>query len=68
MMTNKEKFEQFERELAAREQFSEKEVFAIYNSLHKYALDLGLLTDENIWEGFEGTLRIARAINDFKQD
>ncbi len=63
MITNRDKLNEFERELARKENLSHKEALAIYDMLYKEAVALGAISHENIWEGFEATLRIARAIN-----
>ena len=52
MIKNKHKLNEFYRELEAKEKLSYKE-----------ALALGAISHENIWDGFEVDLRIARAIN-----
>ncbi len=66
MITNKDKLNEFERELARKENLSHKEALAIYDMLHKEAVALGAISHENIWDGFDAVLRIARAINGLK--
>jgi hypothetical protein len=63
MITNKDKVNEFERELARKENLSHKEALAIYDMLYEEAVALGAISHENIWDGFEAVLRIARAIN-----
>ena len=63
MIRNKRKLDEFYRKLEAEENLSYKEALRIYDALHKEALALGAISHENIWEGFEAVLRIARAIN-----
>lgn len=63
MIRNSDKLNEFERELIRKENLSHKEALAIYEALHNEAVALGVISSENIWEGFEATLRIARAIN-----
>lgn len=46
-----------------QESLSHKEALAIYEALHEEALSLGAINSENILEGIETDLRIARAIN-----
>ncbi len=63
MIRNRHKLEEFYRELIRTENISHKQALAIYESLHKEAVALGAISHENIWDGFEAVLRIARAIN-----
>lgn len=63
MIRNKRKLDEFYRKLDAEENLSYKEAVRIYDSLHKEAVALGAISHENIWDGFEAVLRIARAIN-----
>jgi hypothetical protein len=66
MITNRDKLNEFERELARKENLSHKEALAIYDMLYKEAFALGAISHENIWDGFEAVLRIARAVNGLK--
>lgn len=63
MIRNKRKLDEFYRKLEAEENLSYKEALRIYDALHKEALALGAISHENIWDGFDAILRIARAIN-----
>lgn len=63
MIRNKRKLEEFYRKLDAEENLSYKEALRIYDALHKEALALGAISHENIWDGFDAVLRIARTIN-----
>ena len=63
MIRNKRKLDEFYRKLEAEENLSYKEALRIYDALHKEALALGAISHENIWDGFDAVLRIARAIN-----
>lgn len=56
MIPNKDKLNEFERELARKENLS-----------HKEAVALGAISHENIWDGFEVDLRIARAMGRLKR-
>ena len=67
MIRNKRKLDEFYRELDAKENLSYKEALRIYDALHKEAVSLGAISHENIWDGFESVLRIARAINGLKR-
>jgi len=53
----------FYRKLMEQENLSHKEALAIYEALHREALSLGVINSENILEGLETDLRIAKAIN-----
>jgi hypothetical protein len=68
MIRNRTKVDKFYRKLDADEKLSYKEAVAIYEALHKEAVALGAIRHENIWEGFEVDLRIARAINRLSND
>ncbi len=63
MIRNKRKLNQFYRKLIEGEDISHKEALRIYEALHKEAVALGVISHENIWDGFEVDLRIAKAIN-----
>jgi DNA-binding transcriptional regulator/RsmH inhibitor MraZ len=63
MIRNKRKLDEFYRKLDAKEKLSYKKALRIYDALHKEAVALGAISHENIWDGFEVDLRIARAIN-----
>ncbi len=68
MIRNKRKLEEFYRNLNAEENLSYKKAMKIYDALHKEALALGAISHENIWDGFEVDLRIAKAINGLRCD
>ena len=63
MITNKAKLNNFYRKLIEQEDISYKEALVIYEALHKEAVSLGIINSENILEGLEVDLRIARAVN-----
>ena len=63
MIKNKRKLDEFYRKLDAEEKLSYKDALRIYDALHKEAVALGAISHENIWDGFEVDLRIAKAIN-----
>lgn len=62
MIQNSDKLNEFERGLTRKENLSHKEALAIYDMLYKEAIALGAISHENIWEGFETVLRVARAM------
>lgn len=66
MIINKDKLNEFERELIRKENLSHREALAIYEALHNEAVALGVISSENIMDGIEVDLRIARAINGLK--
>jgi hypothetical protein len=66
MVKNKKILEKFYRDLEKRNRLSLKEAFHIFDILHKEAVLLGAITSENILDGLEADLRIARAVNNLK--
>lgn len=63
MIRNGHRVDEFHRRLDAEENLSYREALAIYEMLHKEAVSLGAINSENILDGLEVDLRIARAIN-----
>jgi len=63
MVKNKHKLNKFYQKLIKEENISHKKALSIYEALHKEAVAFGVISHENIWDGFEAVLRIARAIN-----
>ena len=63
MIRNKDKLNKFYQKLIEQENISHKEALSIYEALHKEAVSLGIINSENILEGLEIDLRIAKAIN-----
>jgi hypothetical protein len=63
MIQNRHKVDELHRNLDAEESLSYQEALAIYEMLHKEAVSLGVINSENILEGLEVDLRIAKAIN-----
>jgi len=63
MIRNKQKLDKFYQKLIKQENISYKKALSIYEAMHKEAVALGVISHENIWDGFEAVLRIARAIN-----
>ena len=55
--------DEFERRLIAEENLSHEEALQIYDALHAEAVSLGAISHENILDGLEIDLRIAKAIN-----
>ena len=63
MIQNRHKLDELYRKLDAEENLSYKEALAIYEMLHKEAISLGAINSENILDGLEVDIRIAKAIN-----
>ncbi len=63
MIRDGQKLDEFYLELEAKEKLSHKDALAIFNTLYAEAVFLGVINQENIWDGFEVDLKIARAIN-----
>lgn len=63
MIQNRHKLNEFQHKLDAEESLSYREALAIYEMLHKEAVSLGAINSENILDGLEVDLRIAKAIN-----
>jgi hypothetical protein len=63
MIKNTRKLNRFYRKLIEEENISHKEALRIYEALHREAVSLGAINSENILEGLEVDLRIAKAIN-----
>lgn len=63
MIKNCHILEEFYDKLDAEDNLSYREALAIYEMLHKEAIFLGALNSENILDGLEVDIRIARAIN-----
>ena len=63
MIKNKAKLEEFERELLRTENLSYKESLAIFEALRKEAVALGVWNSDNIMDGLEVTIRVAKAVN-----
>jgi len=63
MIRNKHKLNKFYQKLIKEENISYKKALSIYEALHKEAVSLGVINSENILEGLEIDLRIAKAVN-----
>ena len=63
MIGDKLKLNEFHRKLIEEENISHKKALSIYEALHNEAVSLEAISSENILEGIEVDLRIARAIN-----
>ncbi|MGA2092720.1 MAG: hypothetical protein ABSH16_04845 [Sedimentisphaerales bacterium] len=63
MMINTDKLREFERSEIAREDISYADALAIFDGLRQEAISLGVFSCENIMEGLEVDIRIAKAVN-----
>jgi len=63
MIRNRHKLNKFHRKLIKEENLSYKKALSIYEALHREAVSLGIINSENILEGLEVDLRIAKTVN-----
>ena len=63
MIKNTPKLKSFYRKLIEKENLSHKQALAIYEALHAEAVSLGIFNSDNIMDGIEVDIRIAKAIN-----
>ena len=63
MIQNGQRLAEFYRRIDAEENLSYREALTIYEMLHKEAVSLGAINSENILDGLEVDLRLARAVN-----
>jgi len=63
MIRNKPKLDNFHKKLIKEENLSYKKALSIYEALHREAVSLGIINSENILEGLEVDLRIAKTVN-----
>lgn len=66
MLRKTPKLDGFDRKLLAEEEISHKQALRIFESLYAEALSLGVISEENILDGLETDLRIAKALNGLK--
>ena len=66
MIENRHKLEEFDRKLLETEKLSYKDALRICDMLYREAVRFGAISHENIWDGFEVDLRIARAVNSLR--
>ncbi len=67
MVIRTPELEEFYRRLVVEEDLSYEQSLQIFESLYAEAVSLGVISDENILEGLEVNLRIARALNGLKR-
>jgi hypothetical protein len=66
MTKERTRFEDFYEELRKAEGRPYKEILALYSTLFAEAVSLGIFNDDNILEGIEIDIRIAKAINELR--
>jgi hypothetical protein len=66
MVIRTPEFDEFCREMMARDNLTHEESLRVYEALHREALALGAMTSENVLDGLEVDLRIAKALNGLK--
>jgi hypothetical protein len=63
VVKNKQKLNEFYQKLVEQENISHKQALSIYEALYNEAVSLGVINSENIMDGLEVDLKVARAIN-----
>ncbi len=63
MIRNRHKLNKFYQKIIEEENLSYKKALSICEALHKEAVSLGVINSENILEGLEVDLRIAKTVN-----
>ena len=63
MIKNTAKLNSFYQQLIRKENIPYKKALSIFEAMHKEAVSLGIINSENILDGLEVDLRIAKAIN-----
>ncbi|MDP1676658.1 MAG: hypothetical protein Q8L88_07295 [Bacteroidota bacterium] len=63
MITNHKEIEKFEKEFNAKDTLTLDQKFAILNSLYEQARHLGHFTDNDLLDGLDGDIELARKLN-----
>lgn len=63
MVKNRLRLKQFYQKIIKKENISHKKALSIYEALHREAVSLGAINSQNILEGLDIDIRIAKAIN-----
>jgi len=63
MRRNEPRLRNFYKKLIAEENITHKQALSIYEAMQKEAVSLGAINSDNILEGLEVDLRIAKAVN-----
>jgi hypothetical protein len=64
MIKNTPEYDAFRKRQTAEDNLSHEEAFEICDALYQEALSMGTMSSENIWDGFEAVLRIAKAMQE----
>ena len=67
MIKNRRKLNRFYRKLLEEEKISYRKALFIYEQLYREAVSLGAITADNILDGLEVDIRIARTLNSLSQ-
>jgi hypothetical protein len=67
VITNRERFEQFERELIRSRKADYQENLKIFEALYREAVLLGVLPLKDPLEGLEVDIRMARVLNSVRE-
>lgn len=67
MTKKRTKLEDFDEELRKVENSPYLEKLAVYSKLYQEAVSLGIFNDDNILDGIEVDIKIAKAINSLKR-
>ena len=65
-MMNRDKLDKFNRKLIEREDIRLGDAMRIYEELHAEAVSLGVISSDNIMDGIEVDIRLAKALNSLK--
>jgi hypothetical protein len=63
MIKNTEKLNSFYQQIIKKENISYKKALSIFEAMLEEAVSLGIINSENVLDGLEVDLRIAKAIN-----
>ena len=63
MIKNKHKLAEFYKHLLQKEDISYRQALAIFDSLYREAVTLGVINSANIMDGLEVDIKIAKTIN-----
>jgi len=63
MIRDNEYLKRFNRKFSEKELISLDEKFALMDSMHSWAVEMGAFSEENIMEGIETDIKMARVIN-----
>lgn len=67
MIKNRQKLQGLERKFIGSENLPYKKKLALFDTLFKEAISLGVFNEDNILDGIEVDIRIAKAINSLKR-